>query len=87
MYQSRCPNLVGLHFSVVEIQTIILLSYLDVQILMAGNHRVLELKRSGVGQTHPQFFDMLLSIKNEVENLSSVLLSHRGFAEYPAEKI
>ena len=50
-------------------------------------HRVLEMKRSGVGQTHPQFFDMLLSIKNEVENLSSVLLSHRGFAEYPAEKI
>ena len=44
-------------------------------------HRVLEMKRSGVGQTHPQFFDMLLSIKNEVENLRSVLLSHRGFAE------
>ena len=44
-------------------------------------HRVLEMKRGGVGQTHPQFFDMLLSIKNEVENLSSVLLSHRGFAE------
>ena len=37
MYQSRCPNLEGLHFSVVEIQTIILLSYLDVQILMVGN--------------------------------------------------
>ena len=44
-------------------------------------HRVLEMKRSGVGRTHPQFFDMLLSIKNEVENLRSVLLSHRGFAE------
>ena len=44
-------------------------------------HRVLEMKRGGVGQTHPQFFDMLLSIKNEVENLSSVLLSHRGCAE------
>ena len=58
-----------------------LLSFFSNSLNNQYDHRVLEMKRSGAGQTHPQFFDMLLSIKNEVENLCSVFQSHRGFAE------